>query len=316
MDYDASQLEEIEVNDLSQCDPFTSTPSVTWVDVDGAHDPIMVEEIGKKFGIHILVLEDVMNAESRPKVEFFDDYMFIVMKMIDVDPQSGQLHVEQFSLIAGERYLITFQDQPGDSFDRVRDSIRSAKGRVRSKDARYLAYLLLDVIVDNYIAASEGYAERIDALERQVLGKPNERTLLTLLALRKELMDFKRSVDPLKEAVNSIQREVPADIGKYYRDLYDHIVHESENLAMYREMLLNLLDLYHSTLSYRMNGVMKVLTVITTIFVPLTFFVGIYGMNFKHMPELSWEYGYYLAWAFMVVIVVLQLSYFRRKGWL
>jgi magnesium transporter len=316
MDYDAAQFVELEVSDLQLCDPFANSPSVTWIDVDGAHDASVVEEIGKKFGIHILVLEDVMNAESRPKVEFFDDYMFIVMKMIDADPQTGELHVEQFSLIAGEHYLITFQDQPGDSFDRVRDSIRNAKGRVRTKDARYLAYLLLDVIIDNYIVVSEGYAERIEAAERQVLARPNERVLLTLLALRKELMDFKRSIDPLKEAVNSIQREVPADIGKYYRDLYDHIVHESENLAMYREMLLNLLDLYHSTLSYRMNGVMKVLTVITTIFVPLTFFVGVYGMNFDNMPELRWHYGYYAAWAFMVVTIVLQFIYFRRKGWL
>lgn len=316
LDYSSEGFRELLSALPEQCAAFNSPNSVTWMDVDGAHDATVIEQLGERFAVHVLVQEDVMNSESRPKVEFFEDYMFIVLKMIDTDPKTGLLHMEQFSLIVGEHFLITFQEKPGDGFNKVRESIRNAKGRVRSKDARYLAYLLLDVIIDNYIAVSEMYAERIQNLERAVIERTKEHQLYTILSLRKELMDFKRSIDPLREAVNTIQREVPVEIGKYYRDLHDHLIHESENLAMYREQLVNLLDLYHSNLSYRMNSVMKVLTVITTIFVPLTFLVGVYGMNFENMPELKWHYGYFWLLGFMLVVVVFQLFYFRRKGWL
>lgn len=316
MDYDANKLEELDLKHFNECARFRKTDSVTWIDVDGVHDPEVVSGICEHFDVHVLVQEDIMNSESRPKVEFFDEYMFIVIKMIDFHSVTKHLNVEQFSMVVGRDYIITFQERPGDSFGSIRDRIRTAKGRVRSKDATFLAYLLLDVIVDNYIAVSENYAAQLDALEAQVLKKSNERTLLSILSLRKELIDFKRSIDPLRDALNTIQREVSSDVSRYYRDVYDHLIHESENLAMYREIVVNLLDLHHANLSYRTNSVMKVLTVITTIFVPLTFFVGVYGMNFKNMPELKWHYGYYAAWAFMAAIVAFQLFYFRRKKWL
>jgi magnesium transporter len=316
IDYDHEKLHDIQLKDLATCDQLRDSSSVSWIDVDGIHDASIVEDLGKKFNIHILVLEDVMNSTSRPKVEFFDDYMFITLKMLEVDPVTNDLNVEQLSLIVGDKYLLMFQERPGDSFDSIRDRIRTAKGRVRSKDAYYLCYLILDTVVDNYIAMSERLAAQIESLEDLVLKRPTEFTLQRILGLRKELLDFKRSIDPLKEAINTVTRELDEEIAKYYRDLHDHIVHESENLAMYREMIVNLLDLYHSNLGMKMNQVMKVLTIITTIFVPLTFIVGVYGMNFENMPETKTEYGYYVVLGSMLIIVIGMLFYFRKKRWM
>lgn len=316
MDYDYQNLSESALKDLAQCAGYCHSGSVSWIDVDGIHDSKLVDEVGKGFNVHILVLEDIMNSESRPKVEFFDDYMFITLKMLELDPKTHSLNVEQLSLIISDKYVLMFQERPGDSFDSIRERIRTSKGKVRSKDGYYLSYLILDTVVDNYIAVSEKLSMQIEALESTVVKRPTEYTLYRILALRKELLDFKRSIDPLKEAVNTITRELDDEIAKYYRDLSDHIIYESENLVMYREMLSNMLDLYHSNLQMKMNQIMKVMTIMTTIFVPLTFLVGVYGMNFEHMPELSTPYGYFVVWGVMLVMVSFMLFFFRRKKWL
>lgn len=315
IDYDQNNLSERILTSFDQCNALATSESVSWIDIDGIHDASVIEQIGNRFNIHILVLEDIMNSTTRPKVEFFDDYMFISLKMLELD-RDNNLNTEQLSLVSGGNYLLMFQERPGDHFDGIRDRIRTAKGRVRGKNSHYLCYLLLDVVIDNYIAVSEKLAAQIELLEEQILGKTTESTLRQILDMRKELLDFKRNIDPLKEAINTIKREVEPDIAKYYGDLHDHIIYESENLAMYREMIVNLIDLYHSNLSVRMNQVMKVLTVITTIFVPLTFVVGIYGMNFDNMPELHWHYGYFTVLGAMLILVIFMLNYFRKKGWL
>lgn len=315
IDYNSDSIREQEITSFDQCNLLSQTNTVSWIDIDGIHDPKIIEEIGAKFNIHILVLEDVMNSTTRPKVEFFDDYMFISLKMLELN-QDNELNSEQLSLIAGKNYLLMFQERRGDSFDAIRERVRTAKGKVRGKNAHYLAYLILDVVIDNYISVSEKFATEIENLEERVLQSNSETTLRSILEMRKELLDFKRSIDPLKEAINTITRELDDDMSKYYRDLHDHIVYESENLAMYREMIVNLIDLYHSSLSVKMNQVMKVLTVITTIFVPLTFIVGIYGMNFDNMPELHWQNGYFIVMGLMLVIVIFMLNYFRKKKWL
>lgn len=315
IDYDSDKIREHEITSFDQCDSLSKTDTVSWIDIDGIHDPEVIEKIGSRFNIHILVLEDVMNSTTRPKVEFFDDYMFISLKMLELN-QNNELNSEQLSLIAGKNYLLMFQERPGDSFDAIRERVRTAKGKVRGKNAHYLTYLILDIVVDNYISVSEKFATEIETLEERVLQSNSESTLRSILEMRKELMDFKRSIDPLKEAINTITRELDDDMSKYYRDLHDHIIYESENLAMYREMIVNLIDLYHSSLSVKMNQVMKVLTVITTIFVPLTFIVGIYGMNFDNMPELRWEYGYFIIMGIMLILVIFMLNYFRKKKWL
>jgi len=314
--YNSAAVEEFSAIAAKETRPLLTEDSVTWIDIDGIHDPHLIEEIGEQFGVHFLMLEDIMNSTSRPKVEFGDDYMFLTLKSIESIPGKDELQLEQFSMIVGKNYLITFQEQKGDPFNPVRERIRTAKGVVRSRNTHYLAYLLLDIIVDNYITTSDRYSESIEKLEMAILRRPTDLTLHRILSLRKDLMDFKRSIDPLREMVNAIQKEVDKNIAKYYRDLYDHILSEVENLNMYREMLVTLLDLYHSSLSYKMNSVMKVLTVITTIFVPLTFLVGVYGMNFKYMPELEWKYGYFAVMGIMSIIVLAMLNYFRRRKWL
>jgi len=316
IDYDQTGHREFEVNDIAMCNEMKISDSISWVNVDGIHDSKLIGEIGNRFHIHSLVLEDIMNSTSRPKVEIFDDYIFITLKVLEIKESQKGLRVEQLSIVIGKNYLITFQENPEDSFDSIRERIRTAKGKVRTKDAYFLLYLILDTVVDNYIAISEKFSGRIGHLESVVLQKPNEQTQHKILALRKELLDFKRSIDPLNEAVNTIMREMDDDIAKYYRDLYDHVIYESENLAMYREMLSNLLDLYHSNLGMKMNQIIKVLTIITTIFVPLTFIVGVYGMNFDNMPELHTQNGYFVVLGFMTVLVILMLIYFQRKKWL
>ncbi len=316
IDYDQEGNREFILSDMNQCRALKDSPSISWLNIDGIHQEKPIAAIGAHFGIHALVLEDIMNSTSRPKVEIFDDYLFVTLKTLEVKDTHRGLRVEQLSMVVGKNYLITFQENPEDSFDSIRERIRTSKGKVRTKDAYYLLYLLLDTVVDNYIAVSETFSTQLGILENEVMKRPGEHTQRQILALRKELLDFKRSIDPLKEAVNTIMREMDDDIAKYYRDLYDHVIYESENLSMYREIIANLLDLYHSNLGMRMNQIIKVLTIITTIFVPLTFIVGIYGMNFENMPELKTEYGYYIVLILMALIVIAMLYYFRKKKWL
>jgi magnesium transporter len=315
LDYDAENFRDISIDEIASCAPFTSSDSVSWIDVDGIHDAGIVESLGKLFDIHALVLEDIMNAHNRPKVEFYDNFTFITLKMLE-QRKAGAMESEQLSLIIGEKFLLMFQEEPGDNFDPIRERIKTSRGKVRSRDAYYLAYLVLDTIVDNYIHVGEKLALQIEDLEKAVVTRPTQLTQQRILRLRREILGFKHSIDPLKEAINSIQRELDDNISRYYRDLYDHIIYESENLAIYRELLDNLLELYHSSLSVRNNEVVKVLTVVTTIFVPLTFLVGVYGMNFEYMPETKWRYGYPTILASMLVLVIGMLLYFRRKRWI
>jgi len=289
---------------------------ICWINIDGIHDAELIESIGHNLNIHFLVLEDIMNSTARPKVEFFGDFFFVSLKMMEWRGYGRPLELEQLSLVIREDSVVMFQERPGDYFDDIRDRIQKSKGRVRSKNGYYLAYLIMDHVIDNYIVVSDKLADRIQQLESMVMRKPNEHILKSILGIRKELIDFKRSVDPLKEAVNAISREMNHDMSKYYRDLYDHIIHESENLSMYREMLANLLELYHSHQNMKMNQVMKVLTIITTIFVPLTFVVGVYGMNFEHMPELHYPWAYPVVMGSMFMLVVIMLFIFRKKKWL
>ncbi|MFM9984589.1 MAG: magnesium/cobalt transporter CorA [Flavobacteriales bacterium] len=314
IDYSADHLEEGILKDISICEKLAKSSTVSWIDVDGIYDAKLIETIGNNFDIHILLQEDIMNSESRPKVEFFDDYMFVTLKMLELKP-NGELNVEQLSLITGDNYLLMFQERPGDSFEPIRERIRTSKGKVRGKDAYYLAYLILDVVIDNYILVSEQFSHQIEELENAVVKKPSEITLQKILRLRQELLDFKRSIDPLKEAINTITKELPDDISKYYRDLHDHIIYESENLGVYREMLVNLLDLYHSSLGMKMNQIMKVLTVITTIFVPLTFIVGVFGMNFEIADLWTNDMFRYVMFG-MLALVLLMLFFFKRKRWI
>ena len=320
LNYDETQLHEKEVTTIEECFSFKDKPNVTWIDIDGVHEVEILEKLGTCFGLHPLVLEDVLNTDQRPKIEDYGDYTYIVLKMISYNDKTNETIAEQMSLIIGSNFVISFQEKHGDVFDPVRERIRSDKGQIRKLGADYLAYSLMDTIVDNYFVIVEKLGERIEDAEEELVTNPTSQTLQSIHNLKKEMMFLRKSVWPLREVVNSLAREESALIKEttliYFRDVYDHTIQVVDTIETLREMLSGMLDIYLSSISNRLNAVMKVLTIIATIFIPLTFIVGIYGMNFKYMPELEWHWGYYTVWIVMVLIGVLMLIYFRKKKWL
>lgn len=321
LDYDSEKLEEREVTAVEECFPFRQAPTVTWINVEGLGEVEKVEKLGGAFGMHPLVLEDILAGDQRPKVEDLDDYLCIVLKMLDYDEESGEVIHEQVSLILGQAFVISFQEgREGDVFDPVRERIRSGKGRLRKLGADHLAYALLDAVVDHYFPILERIGDRVDALEEELVSDPTARTLEELHRLKREMLYLRRSVWPLREVVSSLERaETPLiqqSTGIYLRDVYDHTVQVIDTIETYRDMLAGMLDIYLSSVSNRMNAVMKVLTIIATIFMPLTFLAGVYGMNFKHMPELEWPWSYPLVWGVMLLVGLAMVLYFKRKQWL
>jgi magnesium transporter len=321
IDYDEAQLQEKEPRSIEECFPFKDLPTVTWVNVDGLHDIKIMEKIGKHFNLHPLVLEDILNTEQRPKIEDFDDYLFIVLKMLYCDESEDEIRAEQISIILGSNFVLSFQERVGDIFNPLRERIRNAKGRVRKMGPDYLAYCLLDAIVDNYFVVLEKLGEQIEGMEEELVTNPTPETLQRIHNLKMEMIFLRKSVWPLREVVSRLERgesELIKDAtGIYLRDVYDHTIQVIDTIETYRDMLSGMLDIYLSSISNRMNQVMKVLTIIATIFIPLTFVAGIYGMNFEYMPELKWHWFYPKAfWLVMLGVAGVMLVYFRRKRWL
>lgn len=320
IDYDESSADEHELGDIEECFPFKDTETVTWINVDGIHDTEAIQKLGDCYGLHPLLLEDVVNTNQRPKLEEFDDYVFLVLKMLLLDKEERRPEFEQVSLVLGPNYVISFQEREGDVFETVRERIRSGKGRVRRGGADYLAYALLDSIVDGYFVVLETFGEHIETLEEELVAEPDRRTLQRLNDMKRETIFLRKSVWPLREVISALQREESALVKDstriYLRDVYDHTIQVIDTVETFRDMLTGMLDIYLSSVSNRMNEVMKVLTVIATIFIPLTFIAGVYGMNFRFMPELGWQWGYPLAWFVMVLIGVLMVAFFKRKKWL
>ena len=270
--------------------------------------------------MHPLVLEDILNTGQRPKLEDFDEYVFVVLKMFRYGDQVDGMGIEQISLILGPSFVISFQEEPGDVFDLVRGRIRESKGRIRKMGADYLAYALLDALVDSYFVVLERVGEKVEFLEEELVSDPRPETLQAIHNLKRDMLFLRKSVWPLREVVGALVRGEPSLFGEsitvYLRDVYDHSIQVIDTIETFRDMVSGMLDIYLSSVSNRMNEVMKVLTIIATIFIPLTFITGLYGMNFKHMPELAWRWGYPMVWAVMLTVVVLMLFYFRRKKWL
>jgi magnesium transporter len=321
IDYDEVQLQEKEPKTIEDCFPFKDLPTVTWVNIDGLHDIEIMEKIGKHFGLHPLVLEDILNTEQRPKLEDFDDYIFVVLKMLHYDESEGEIRAEQISIILGSNFVLSFQERVGDIFNPLRERIRNAKGRVRKMGPDYLAYGLLDAIVDNYFVVLEKLGEQIEGMEEELVTNPTPETLQKIHNLKREMIFLRKSVWPLREVVSRLERGesplIKEATGIYLRDVYDHTIQVIDTIETYRDMLSGMLDIYLSSISNRMNQVMKVLTIIATIFIPLTFVAGIYGMNFEYMPELKWHWFYPKAfWLVMLGVAALMLVYFRRKRWL
>ncbi len=313
--YSAEQVQETSDIALKDIPTSLKPQGVNWICISGVHDGDIIRELGAQFNIHPLVLEDIMNTTGRPKFELENNCAFICGKMMEPKEKRG-VKAEQFSILLCGNTLLFFQQDTGDTFDQLRERIRTGRGKIRLKDSEYLCYLILDNIVDNFIQYSHTLTHEIEELELAVLNSPKAVVLNHIVRMKKRIVNFKRSIDPLKEAISSMQNDISEDNRKYYRDLYDHIVLESENIAMYRETLINLLSLYHSQLGQKTNDTMRTLTVISSIFVPLTFIAGVYGMNFKNMPELEWHNGYFYALGLMGVVGIGMFIFSIRKKWL
>ena len=320
IDYDEKNFTEKEVKSVEECFPFKEKPTVTWINIDGIYQIDVIEKIGKRFDIHPLVLEDIANTGQRPKMEDFEDYIYIVLKMLYQPEKSDEIFAEQVSIILGKNFVISFQESPGDVFDFVRERIRNDKGRIRKMGADYLAYTLIDAIVDHYFFILEKLGETIEEIEEQVVDNPNPETLQIIHSLKSEMIFLRKSVWPLREVINGLQRGesplIQESTDVYLRDVYDHTIQVMDTIETYRDMTSGMLDIYLSSISNKMNEVMKVLTIFAVIFIPLTFIAGVYGMNFQYMPELKWQWGYPLVWLVIIVVSVSMLLYFKRKKWL
>jgi len=319
IDYDASRYEEKQVETVEECFPYRDTETVTWINIDGLTNVDVIEKIGQCFSLHPLILEDLLNTEQRPKMEDLETYLYLTIKMLTIGKQTQEVNVEHVSIILGPNYLISFQESAGDVFDPVRQRIRR-EGRIRKFGPDYLAYALIDDIVDNYFLVMEKLEERVEALEQELVEEASRQSLTKINKLKKDMIFLRKAVWPLREMINSMERSdsplVREETHIYLRDVYDHNIQVIDTLETFRDMVSGMIDIYLSSLSYKMNEIMKVLTLIATIFIPLTFVTGIYGMNFEYMPELRYPFGYFIVWAVMIGVVLVMLAYFRKRQWI
>ncbi len=290
---------------------------VNWINVDGLSDLTIVETLQSHFNLHSLLVDDVLD-DQRPKAEDYDDYLFFTLKML-YRINGGEIDYEQISFVLGNNYLISFQEKEGDLFDGFRDRIRLDQGRVRKKKTDYLLYRLIDIIVDSYFNVLDHIGDQIEEIEDNIHADSSPDNFKQIQKLKKELIYLRRAVYPLRDAVGLLIKDengfIEEDNEHFFSDVYDHLIHVTDTLDTYKDLVSGLMDLHMNTLNTRLNEVIKVLTVISTIFIPLTFIVGVYGMNFDFMPELKWKYGYFVVWGIMIVIVGFMLWYFKRKKW-
>jgi magnesium transporter len=316
--YAGTHCEERTVSDANELHP-PADETVTWVDIGGVHKVEVLEAFGKQFSLHPLLLEDIANTDQRPKLDDYDTYLFLVMKMLSLTDR-GDILVEQVSFVLGRNFVLSFQENGTDAFRAVRDRLRGGKGRLRQNGSDYLLYALVDAIVDQYFAVLEALGERIETLQERVMADPKQDTLKDIYALKRQLLFVRRAVWPLREATNNLSRTecliLHEPTKAFFRDVYDHVVQIVDTIETLREMVSASLDIYLSSVSYRLNAVMRVLTVITTIFMPLSFIASIYGMNFEYMPELQWKWGYPLVLGLMGVVAAAMLIGFRQRKWL
>lgn len=320
IDYNADSYERHLSQTPEDAFKFEAENNITWINIDGLSNTKEIEKVGKYYELHPLIIEDIVNTNQRPKIDEYHDYFFIVAKMLYRN-NSGTLEHEHISIVLGKNYVLTFQEANGDVFDGVRDRLAKAKGRIRSRGADYLVFALLDAIVDNYFIVMEEISERIEDIEDRLLSvQPTDEITFEIQELKKTMLRIRRAVFPLREVVSRLEKVdgglIDEQTVHYIRDLYDHIIQVSENIDVYREMAWGLMDMYMTTISHKMNEVMKVLTIMASIFIPLTFLAGIYGMNFTHMPELEWEYGYPTLLIIMFLLFLGMIFYFKRKRWL
>ena len=318
--YNSAGYEPAREVTAAECRPPGDGEGIVWYTVDGVHDVEALKTIGDNFGLHPLVLEDISNTTQRPKIEAFEGYVFIASKMMSSDGRVAKVKSEHTSIIYGKNFVILFLEDPGDLFQPVRQRIEAGKGRIRRYGPDYLVYALLDATIDYYFNVIEAVGERIERLEDEVVNKPTAATLSGIHKVKREIISLRRTVWPMREVVNGMVRDdspfITDETRIFLRDLYDHTLHVIDSIETLRDIITGTLDVYLSSISHRLNEVMKVLTVMSSIFIPLTFIVGVYGMNFKYMPELEWVWGYPAVWITMVTLSVGLLAFFRRRNWL
>lgn len=320
IDYSPEYLEEKTVDGIEKCIPYLEKPTITWINIDGIHQTDIIEQIGQSFKIHPLTLENIMNTAQRPKIEYFSNYIYIALKMIYWDNDKQELSIEHISLILTDHAVISFQEKEGDVFNPVRQRIKNEAGKIRKSDSDYLLYSLLDSVVDQYFLVLEKVGDKLELLEDILIAHPSPDNQQTIHQIKRNLIFLRNAVWPLREVINKLEKDESDLVHKntklFLRDIYDHTIQIIETTETLRDMISGLLDIYLSSVSNRMNEVMKVLTIIATIFIPLTFVAGIYGMNFKHMPELSWKWGYPTILSVMFLIGLGMFFFFKKKKWL
>ena len=319
LDYDSENVEERVIGDIEECAPYKDKPTATWISIYGIHDTEIIEKVGKIFDIHPLVLEDILNTSHRPKIEVFEKYLYTVIKMLSLDEATGEIKIEQVSIISMDNVVITLQERPGDVFDTIRKRIKDKRLRIRRRGTDYLTYALIDTIVDKYFHILENWEEKIEVLEEAILYDSTKSTLDQIYQMKHSLIFLKKAVAPIREMLDNLLQDeldlLKPETLPYIRDVYDHILQILDTIDNYREIIFGLIDAFNSIMGNRMNEVMKVLTIIATLFIPLTFIAGVYGMNFSYMPELGWKYGYFTVWGIMLVIAFIMIIYFKRKNW-
>lgn len=320
IDYNNKVLNEHKPNNLQEIIPFKDTTTVTWININGLHDIDTIQTITEGFAIHPLVVEDIVNTGQRPKIEEYDDYIYIVTKMMKYDSVENRIHTEQLSIILGKHYVITLQECPGDVFDPVRKRIRQMNGRIRHADADYLAYSLLDMVMDNYISIVERMGEKIEDLEEEISHHQGKDLLTKINNYKREMNYFRKTIRPAREFLLQFYHLDSNLILKttrpFIKDLLDTSIQAVETIDTYRDMLSDHLDYYNSGVNNRLNEIMKVLTIFSAIFIPLTFIAGIYGTNFDFLPELHFKYSYPIFWGVLILISILMLRFFKKKNWL
>ncbi len=320
IDYSPEQLEEKTVDSIEKCISYLEKPTITWINIDGIHQTDIIEQIGKSFQIHPLTLENIMNTDQRPKIEYFPNYIYIALKMIYWRDDEQEILIEHISLIITDNIVLSFQEREGDVFNPVRQRIKNKIGKIRKSGSDYLIYALLDSIVDQYFLVLEKLSDRSESLQDVLINQPSPDNLHTIHQIKRNLIFLRNAVWPLREVIGKLEKDESKLIKKntklFLRDIYDHTIQVVETVETLRDMISGLLDIYLSSVSNRMNEVMKVLTIIATIFIPLTFLAGIYGMNFEYMPELSWKWSYPIVLGAMVLIGLGMLLFFKKKKWL
>lgn len=315
--YTEETIEERVLDSIEECFSYRESPGITWVNIDGLHDVDIINKVGSHFSIHPLVLEDILNTEQRTKLDDMEDYLFTVAKIFYLNPDDYRVRYEQISMILFKNMILSFQEDIGDVFDPLRERLRKDRGRVRKMGADYLMYSLLDAMVDSYYSVLEGIGYKVETVEEILLNAPEHDTLQLIHNIKRDLVTLRKSIWPLREIISSLEKGESDLINEkttiFFRDIYDHAILVIENIEICRDLVSGMTEMFLSSVSNKMNEVMKMLTVIATIFIPLTFIAGVYGMNFDNMPELHWRWGYPAILLLMLLVGILMLVWFRRK---